>query len=80
MWVLTVLGTCPLGRFGEKEGPEWKIQCLCCQLPGVQPSSPAARGTCLPALPVEEGWSRSQLSGTDTWEGRTGKGGEGLRV
>lgn len=34
-WALTVLGTCPLGRFSEKEGLEQKIQCPCCQFPSA---------------------------------------------
>lgn len=51
-WALTVLGTCPLGRFYEKEGPEQTLHHLCCRPHGIQSSSPAAGGMSLPKAPV----------------------------
>lgn len=70
-WALAVLGTCPLGRFCEKEGraedsvplllTSWCIALL--------PS--CWRDVSANCLDEGRGWSQSPVSQIATWEGRT---------
>lgn len=72
-WILAVLGTCPLGRFCEKEGPEQKIQCFAVSFPVYsRPPQLLARHVC-----QLFGCGQGGVSQTATWEGRTGRAGRG---
>lgn len=78
---LTVPGTCPLGRFCEKEGQRGRFSPLAASfLVYSPPPQLLARGLCQLFRCGQEGWSQSGVSQTATWEGRTETEGGGLRV